>query len=208
MLFRSKKENEIKGLEQILHFDPSNPFANTRLTEIYISIGKIDEAYELINKMSNLVDLEEKDIRSIVISLMRLGKYEDALTWFSKLSSPNNEIELKYRRFEKTYLLLTNEIWSKALSEIQQLKSIGLNNYISSSLEGYTLYKLGDFSAAVNAFETSLILPKENLSISISDLVEKTIIPEAWLLKLTDEMEIYTYLTKSYNNLKIGRAHV
>lgn len=196
-----KKENEIKGLEQILHFDPSNPFANTRLTEIYISIGKIDEAYELINKMSNLVDLEEKDIRSIVISLMRLGKYEDALTWFSKLSSPNNEIELKYRRFEKTYLLLTNEIWSKALSEIQQLKSIGLNNYISSSLEGYTLYKLGDFSAAVNAFETSLILPKENLSISISDLVEKTIIPEAWLLKLTDELEIYTYLTKSYNNL-------
>ena len=196
-----KQENEVKGLEQILHFEPANPYAITQLSGTYIAEGKIDEAFELLNRLQNAVDLNEDHIKSAVISLLRIGKNEEALNLFSKIPEGTHDIQTNLRRFEKIYLLLCNEIWSKALFETQQLKSRGINNFIISAIEGFTLFNLGDYAASVSAYETALILPKDNTEYSLSVLAQKTIIPEAWLNKLTDELEIYSYLIKSYNSL-------
>ncbi len=196
-----KQENEVKSLEQILHFEPTNPYAITQLSGIYIANGKIEEAFELLNRLENAVDLNEDHIKSAVISLLRIKKNEEALNLFLKIPDGTHGTQSNLRRFEKIYLLLCNEIWSKALFETQQLKSNGLNNLIISAMEGFTLFNLGDYAASVSAYETALILPKDNSEYSLSELAQKTIIPEAWLNKLTDELEIYSFLTKSYNSL-------
>ncbi len=201
MRIMGKPEKEIKGLQQMLHFEPDNFQANIRLAEIFIANGKIEEAYELINNLNDSNDIGDKDILKAVIALLRMEKNQEALNWFIKLSTPKNEIDVKIRKFEKIYLLLVNAIWTKGLSEIQQVKSYGINNHVVSSLEGYTLFHLGDYAASVSAFENSLILPKENIEFSIKELATKSIIPEAWLLRITNELETYSYLTKAYNYL-------
>ena len=196
-----KYENEMKGLEQILHFDPQNPYACVQLANIYIANGKIDDAYETLLKLESVEDLSLEHTRSGIISFLRMGRPEKALSWFHKTPVSSNDLELKLRLYEEIYLLLLNEKWEQALAEIQTLKKRVANSLLISSLEGYCLFNLGDFGASVNAYETALILPKDNLNKIVEELIEHSLIPEYWIIKKIDELSIHTYLTKAYNYL-------
>jgi len=153
---------EIRGLEQILHFDPVNSIAITRLANIYITNGELDRANEVLEKLSGAENLDNHDIRNAVISYLRIGKYHEALEWFNKTVDNLNGVEIKKRVIEKIFLLMANQNWDSALAEIQSMKRTTSNSRILSSLEGECLYNKGDFSAAIYAFDAAFSFPVDD----------------------------------------------
>jgi len=126
-------KGEIQGLEQILHFDPVNSIAITRLANIYITNGDLDRANEVLEKLSGAENLENHELRNAVISYLRIGKDQEALNWFNKTVDNQNGVEIKKRVIEKIFLLMTNQKWDTAMAEIQNLKRTTSNSRILSS---------------------------------------------------------------------------
>ena len=191
-------KGEIQGLEQILHFDPVNSIAITRLANIYITNGDLDRANEVLEKLSGAENLENHDLRNAVISYLRIGKYQEALNWFNKTVDNQNGVEIKKRVIEKIFLLMTNQNWDTALAEIQNLKRTTSNSRILSSLEGECLYKKGDYSAAIYAFDAAFSFPSDDKTPVQEYLQNDSLIPANWLEKKIKDFSILQFLTNSH----------
>lgn len=191
-------KGEIQGLEQILHFDPIYSIAITRLSNIYITNGDLDRAIEVLEKLSGVENLENHDIRNVVISYLRIGKYQEALEWFNKTVDNHNGVETKKRVIEKIFLLMSNQNWDLALAEIQTLKRTASNSRILSSLEGECLYKKGDYSAAIYAFDAAFSFPVDDKTPVEVYLQNDSLIPANWLEKKIKDFSILQFLTNSH----------
>ncbi|MDO9085762.1 MAG: tetratricopeptide repeat protein [Anaerolineaceae bacterium] len=196
-----KPEREIRGLEQILHFDPSNCSAITRLASIYISNGDSELASEVLERLTNVENIPNEDIRSAVISFLRIGKNEEALVWFGKISESKNGLQTKVNKFEKIYLLIINNRWEMALAEIQEIKKSTSNARIISSLEGECLFNKEDYSASVNAYETALLLQKGESNEVIENIHKGSLIPENWIQSRVQDLQILYSLSIAYKKL-------
>ncbi len=193
-------EGEIRGLEQILHFDPIHSTAISRLANIYISNGDLEQAKEVLEKLEGADHLNNQDIRNAVISYLRIENYEKALSWFNKLVEDVNGVDIKKSVVEKIYLTMANQKWESALSEIQKLKRNTINSRLLSSLEGECLFNSGDYSAAVYAFDAALSFPSEEELAGEGLLFENSLIPENWIQQKNGDFAILNYLTKSHKN--------
>ncbi|PKO07498.1 MAG: hypothetical protein CVU41_02060 [Chloroflexi bacterium HGW-Chloroflexi-3] len=193
-------KREIHGLEQILHFDPVNSIAITRLANIYISNGDLDRAYEVLEKLSGAENLDNHAVRNAVISYLRIGKFQEALEWFNKTVDNQNHVEIKKRLIEKIFLLMANQIWDTALAEIQNLKRTTSNSRILSSLEGECLYYKGDYSAAIYAFDAAFSFHVDDKNSVQEYLQNDSLIPANWLEKKIKDFSILQFLTNSHKN--------
>ncbi|MBE0685534.1 MAG: hypothetical protein IH585_05995, partial [Anaerolineaceae bacterium] len=191
-------EGEIRGLEQILHFDPVNSTAITRLANIYITNGELDQANDVLEKLKGAEHLDHHDVRNAVISYLRIGKYQEALMWFEKTVDDQNGVGVKKIIIEKIYLLMTNQKWDTALVEIQNLKRNTSNSRILSSLEGECLYNKGDYSAAIYAFDAAFSFPVDDKNSLLEYLQKDSLIPANWLEKKIKDFSILQSLTNSH----------
>ncbi|MBW6472793.1 MAG: tetratricopeptide repeat protein [Anaerolineaceae bacterium] len=189
---------EIRGLEQILHFDSVNSTAITRLANIYITQGDLDRAIEVLEKLKGAENLDNYDIRNAVVSYLRIGKYQEALEWFNKIVDNQNGVDAKKRVIEKIFLLMANQNWDSALAEIQNLKRNNSNSRILSSLEGECLYNKTDYSAAIYAFDAALSFPIDDKNSVQEYLKNDSLIPANWLEKKNKDFPILQFLTNSH----------
>jgi len=191
-------ENELKGLEQVLHFDPINSFAITRLADIYISKGDIGLAREVLSKLSNNDQIKDSDIQHVIISYLRIGDFENALDWFSKQSEPANERESQNHILDKIYLLMQNKNWDHALADLQTLKRYFPNSRTISAIEGECLYNQEDFSAAIYAFDVAISFNPDHDQFVQDYLKMGGLIPSDWLTRKSTQIALLTQLTNSY----------
>ncbi len=193
-------EGEIRGLKQILHFDPINTTAISRLANIYISSGDLNQAKVVLEKLEGVEHLNNQDIRNAVISYLRIGNYQNALDWFNKIVDDVNGVDLTKRLVEKIFLLMANENWDTALSEIQKLKKLASQSRLLSSLEGECLFNNADYSAAIYAFDAAFSFPAEGDYLVDVSLLENSLIPENWFRQKNNDFSILYFLTKSHQN--------
>ncbi len=189
---------EIRGLEQILHFDSVNSIAITRLANIYIAQGDLDKATEVLEKLSGAENLDNHNVRIVVISYLRIGNYQKALEWFNKIDDHQDGVDETKRVIEKIFLLMANQNWDSAMAEIQNLKRNTSNSRILSSLEGECLYNKADYSAAIYAFDAALSYPVDNNNSVQGYLKNDSLIPGNWLENKNKDFPILQYLTNSH----------
>lgn len=193
-------DGETRGLEQILHFEPAHSTAIARLANIYISNGDVERAKNVLEKLNEANHLNNQDIRNAVVSYLRIGNYPEALDWFNKLVDDTNGAEVKKSVVEKIFLLMANQKWEIALSEIQKLKKTTINSRFVSSLEGECLFNSGDYSAAIYAFDAAFSFSANNENFLEEFLFENSLIPENWVKQKISDFLILYFLTKAHKN--------
>lgn len=191
-------ENEIKSLEQILHFDATNSYAITKLADIYISNGDVDLAFQTLEKLKEDCLLTEVEIRNVVVSFLRIGKNEEALFWFEKIHSSDLSDQSQWIQLEKVYLLMLNQMWDRSLIEIQTLKRNGTKLRLLSALEGECLLNKKDYAAAVYCFEMAFSSPQDGFVFDLDNPSNDFIIPGNWLMSKVEEQSILFSLTTAY----------
>jgi predicted Zn-dependent protease len=194
-------DGETRGLEQILHFEPAHSTAIARLANIYISNGELERAKEVLEKLNGADHLDNQAIRNAVISYLRIGNYLEALDWFNKLVDDDDGVDVKKRVVEKIFLLMANQKWEAALSEIQRLKKTTVNSRLVSSLEGECLFKSEDYSAAIYAFDAASSFPADDESSVNEYLFENLLIPDNWFQQKINDFSILYFITKAYKNI-------
>lgn len=199
----NNQQGEIKGYEQIIHFDPSNSIAITRLADIYINNGWLEKADKVLGRLMVDDQLDSHLIYETVLSYLRIEKYQAALNWLEKLPEPEEGLDTHKRNIEKTFLMIFDEQWYQALELIQKLREIYHHSSTLSVLEGECQFNLRKYDSAVYSFEAALFHQSEHdLLLEIMDSKDQ-IVPADWLRSKNSQEKIRSFLVQA--NYNIGK---
>ena len=159
--YREDTEGAIRNFEQALRYGPNDHASMFELSEQYSNVGRIEEAFDMIQKAAQL-DPENKwyQIR-LGLFYQNLELYDDFIKLYESLTKKNPDDPEMLSELIEAYLITEN--YGKALEKMDLLEQqIGENEYITE--QRLNVYKRqGNNKKVISELEKLIEQSPENL---------------------------------------------
>ena len=166
-----------KAFQKYIELIPKDPNPYDSLAELYLKMGKFDDAITQYNKALSIDSNFINSHLGIGAALMYQGKTSEAATEFDRITGKaRSDGERRAALFARTVLAADSGKWDEALAEVDKQYALSEktndvpNLAGDTQLKGNILLEMGKYDEAKQAFEKALkITSDSNLSQPIKD---------------------------------------
>lgn len=192
----NQKEEVLNALEQAYQLSNQNSALNVRLAMEYVTLGKTQDAIELLDNLLDRPGRDFKDLRNAAITYLRIGLNFKSLKAYNlalkNISSPSieNQIELAYLR-------IINSLWVEALPIVQNLIEKNPKYRLFHALEGKCLIGLNQYKAASSAFSQAIASEKLIDQLILKNEKLDLFVPQNWIGRYENMETLFLLIAQS-----------